>query len=69
MVTEDEARQKWCPMVRVQVHSVKGSINRDFYDDPHLSTTCVASACMMWREGPTMVKPVRGYCGLAGADK
>lgn len=67
-MTEDEAREKWCPMARV--------------DPPRMNlktirisgARCIASACMMWRRDvgddqsyPKDAKPLRyGYCGLAG---
>jgi hypothetical protein len=59
-MTEDEAKQKWCPMAR-------GLENGGNY-----GASCIASACMMWQWIPRfsadkeveMTK--RGYCGLAG---
>ncbi len=76
-MTEDEARQKWCPMTQF----------RPAGQDPLLSAInepnmlCIASDCVAWRatdneffaENPTSYadcvaqggKPA-GYCGLAG---
>ena len=61
-VSEQETREKWCPMVRIIV-------------DPHNRLTtnrelgkkaggfnCIASDCMMWR----IDRPNVGYCGLGG---
>jgi hypothetical protein len=75
-MTEDEARKKWCPMVRQA--------------SPEDWNSCIASDCMMWRwkpEPPPFSVPYynqdtelietfevcevgadEGYCGLAGSD-
>lgn len=62
---ESEARQKWCPMARVDMYpdgeglaGLNRNTNNERVRDRAL---CVASDCMMWRwnEGD-------GYCGLAG---
>ena len=52
-MTEDEARQKWCPMVRLAYDTV--SANR-FVNDPRSGMTtpdadccCIASDCMMFK--------------------
>jgi hypothetical protein len=65
-MTEEQARTKWCPMVRFQ-HQL--GTNRDACFD-HAGTHCIGSDCMMWRwdveacrEGPEVD---HGYCGLAG---
>ena len=68
VLTEDEAKTKWCPQVRVgeSYRAVNMRINYDLI-------TCIASGCMMWRweavntaPGLGVVKPTKGYCGLAG---
>jgi hypothetical protein len=55
MITEQEAKTKWCPMVR---------------SAPNEAAHCVASNCMMWRWANYGTIPaqtdVLGYCGLAG---
>lgn len=53
-MTEDEARTKWCPMVRtglVAGMAVNHHVGRDglHAGDVHDETRCVASECMMWR--------------------
>jgi len=81
-MTEEEARTKWCPMVRITWYptpapetSISGW-NRD-----EINTNCIASDCMMWRKGekkeveidrgygqpPAYIDVVEtGYCGLGG---
>ena len=79
-MTEDEAKQKWCPFVRV-IEDVGSSYNRVIYakgdERKDLLTEnackCVASDCMMWRWGKTettmdgvQYHPAgSGHCGLA----
>lgn len=53
---EDEAKTKWCPMVRHEGDD-HGSFNRGGVSDPinafgiakGYGCGCIASACMMWR--------------------
>lgn len=56
MLTEQEAKTKWCPMARVLVTSddVNGTGNRtadmDGLDcDNPKQARCIGSDCMMWR--------------------
>jgi hypothetical protein len=65
-MTEQEAKTKWCPMVKRVKSEVIDSRNLPY---------CIASACMMWRWSQkgawvngtwTNDYPVEGYCGLAG---
>lgn len=71
-MTEEEAKQKWCPHTQV-AHGNMAEFGR---------ANCIGSACMMWRwdaitpeekrqlrvygddTGPLLVIP--GYCGLGG---
>ncbi len=69
-MTEDDAKTKWCPMVRTGLragmavnHHVGSSHNSPLQGDVHDETRCVASACMMWREYRK-----NGWCGLAGSN-
>ena len=80
-MTEDEARQKWCPFVRVMYSygegdpgAVAASVNREGGVIPH-DCRCIASDCMAWRYDPqatafdaelTGKERPHGYCGLAG---
>lgn len=77
-MTEDEARTKWCPMVRYL--DFNGSIinNRGQYLEGVYPNTmeCIASDCMLWRWMDTNVDDGKGgtkrdtrtygFCGLAG---
>lgn len=62
-MTEEQAKTKWCPMVKV-------GIDNNF--------NCVASDCMMWRwvsageyiDGDRLVQQWRteGFCGIGGKN-
>ena len=68
-MTEDEARQNWCPFVRLGIHHDKTWDNRG--NDYH-HQQCIASDCMAWRWDEFInITPEadvirEGYCGLAG---
>lgn len=56
-ITEEEARKKWCPMVRVNdcgaydpvsVNRQSRSVSATGFDVMPI-TRCIASGCMMWR--------------------
>ncbi|MCI0366686.1 MAG: hypothetical protein L0219_22715 [Phycisphaerales bacterium] len=80
MYTEDEAKAKWCPFVRVSVVSDPVALtyahNRDDAQMMSSGFNCIASQCMAWREHAVMrqVKDAHGtitgistgFCGLAG---
>ncbi len=72
MITETEARKKWCPLVRVGNEAGCNRSHNDFGATAH----CIGSACMAWREGiwdhqrnlkPEDRTPGVGYCGAFGA--
>lgn len=79
-MTETEAKERWCPMVRMEDRGAdsKVAVNRPSGDVwtglAHGSTSangddhfCIGSACMMWRTIPSTGQiPGDGYCGLAG---
>jgi len=49
-MTEDEAKTKWCPFVRIESYERTNSYNR--HSDGDASTNvlkCIGSACMAWR--------------------
>jgi len=76
-MTEDEAKTKWCPMVRFHVvGAARGTVVGVYANKPLGVTSgedgmvtmdsplCIGSACMMWRQTSALTK--EGYCGLAG---
>lgn len=72
VVTEDKAKTKWCPFVRIMDGAglVETTMNR-VGSQKH--PNCIASDCMAWRwAGPSDARGSRegafavGYCGLAG---
>ena len=50
---EEEARTKWCPMVRVNSVENQTPHNRVALPDntirPAMTSLCIASECMLWR--------------------
>ena len=67
-MTEEEAKTKWCPMVRL---GDSGGNNQLLLGGTHSTLGhCIGSACMMWRErrgyDAGELKLTSGYCGLAG---
>lgn len=62
-MTEEQARAKWCPMVRLTVPSAMTGINRiwqqfktwaegkdrEFLQAQEDNTKCIGAACAMWR--------------------
>jgi hypothetical protein len=78
-MTEDEAKTKWCPLVRVSIKTGKDlsiTTNRSEWSaDPAMrepATKCVGSACMAWRWAKTEnigtrhEKTTDNYCGAFG---
>ena len=80
-MTEEEARKKWCPMVRITLETEhwEAMNNREQPLTADGSRTkCIASDCMMWiaidnecrPSAPGSVEAIvsepAGYCGLAG---
>lgn len=70
--TEEEAKKKWCPMVRVSKSEFDG-----FFDNRQgngVVTYCLGSQCMVWVWSPEhpnkidcipiLPEYVKGYCGL-----
>ena len=74
MMTEEQARKKWCPHVRHEGNSVtfnRGTAHGPLNDHPGNVGTlcnCIASDCMSWRWDHDANRDFRerGYCGLAG---
>lgn len=82
-MTEDEAREKWCPFVEVDG---KSTCRPEEFEtrDSDCPSYCIASECMAWRwNEPEIVAQrseggsttthyegsTQGYCGLAGGVK
>jgi len=50
-MTENEAKRKWCPMVRLgQSNMNQPAINRQPDADVPSGARCIGMACMMWRQ-------------------
>lgn len=64
ILTEEEARTKWCPHRGVPPSTSGGYITSN-HDERVADTMCIASNCMMWHRliGSDTDE---GYCGLAG---
>ncbi len=82
-MTEDEAKEKWCPMVRTADSGEPGAlaVNRDAAVPANYN--CIASDCMMWAWSGEVIQGKGrdgilndyikysdnyGYCGLASHD-
>lgn len=67
-MTEEEAKKKWCPMVRLIAtqESIQPVYNRAANESPINLTACIASDCMMWRSHFEDTLKFNGYCGLGG---
>lgn len=51
IVTEEQAKTKWCPFARVPFGNRTVNGNRGFDGHPDESKAlCIGSACMAWRE-------------------
>jgi hypothetical protein len=78
MLTEDEAKTKWCPMSRHPIYPMDDRPSGgNSMQTGEFMPTCIGSACMMWRwqhmggdhnqiGEPISPVPAHGYCGLAG---
>jgi len=74
MLTEEQAREKWCPFARVadKPDGPVAGANRWPGHAFANHSCCIASDCMAWWWGAKESPPVgaypgkRGYCGLAG---
>lgn len=75
MLTEDQARTKWCPHVR-ELMDDAASANRDYKGGlGNIAARCIASECMQWRWRDDEQRRANrdaygiksaGFCGLAG---
>jgi hypothetical protein len=74
MMSEDEAKRKWCPFARAW-DGQGASTNRIASGDlnipgPRSDCNCIASKCMAWRWTRAVTEDGDPccYCGLAGAQ-
>jgi hypothetical protein len=75
MYTEEQARTKWCPFVRI-ANGRGNAVAVNALMDSDAQRCCIASECMSWRwvewgrpDNDGMIRPTKsdkGYCGLAG---
>jgi hypothetical protein len=65
-VTEEQAKDKWCPHVRIR-HQSQAVVNRTVDPMHPADYGCIGSRCMSWRwrQGAFPGDPL-GFCGLAG---
>ena len=69
MMTEDQAKTKWCPHVRYHNNGEVASVYCNKPGDPDSLVgleLCIASDCMMWvvvMQLDVKAEP-RGHCGL-----
>jgi hypothetical protein len=65
-LTNEEAKKKWCPFVRLP-HN-RSMVNSQDYKigDPVLGSHCIGSKCAVWQWDYKEVGEV-GYCGMAAS--
>mgnify|MGYP000505886524 CR=1 FL=1 len=73
MLTEEEARKKWCPASRASNANLTAGVNRRPSNKVDPDCYCIASDCMAWRWQPAYPPAAKderqGFCGLAGAPQ
>jgi hypothetical protein len=69
IVSEADARKKWCPLARVNTNN--GCATNRYADEkagkdgrPY-NSMCIGSECMAWQQSPIRSDGDAGYCGLA----
>ena len=66
MHTEEEAKKKWCPMVR-HTMDAEGNFHTTNNYRAEGFQPCIASECMMWKSINNCTECAsgnQGYCGL-----
>lgn len=81
LLSEEEAKTRWCPFARAALRWVESSMSTTFGSGDAVAATvnrgtglsaecnCISSACMAWRWArlePHGHGNGKGYCGLAG---
>lgn len=82
ILTEAEAKTKWCPFARVAAGAFPDFVTVNREASPETWPKCLGSACMAWRQKETMefhmeaeaefrrnnrrLACTTGFCGLAG---
>lgn len=82
MYTPEQAKQLWCPMVRLARADEKGAVavGQTVFNRVQIGTkdmgaptasNCLAAGCAMWRwltreDDRIHLIPTHGYCGLSG---
>lgn len=73
MHTEEQAREKWCPHVRISASDgpCEGNHAANIGADLNPLGRCIASDCMAWRwdDAGEHVPVPHGFCGLATEPK
>ncbi len=71
MMTEDEAKQRWCPLVRFKSGNTgsETAFNRQRgYDETAADLNCIGSRCMAWHWRSASLDEDLGYCGAFGGQ-
>lgn len=72
ILTEEEAKTKWCPFVRAGSGNNRITPKDIANDEPFAGCAvgvCIASQCMGWRwskDSDDVFSATYGYCGLTG---
>jgi hypothetical protein len=64
-MTNEEAKKKWCPMVRLIVHPKNYLTTNRITDDSVAPCNCIADECALWVKADLQVG--HGWCGLTQA--
>lgn len=74
MLTEEQAKDRWCPMVHQRVTVIMNkqieagteTVIEELVSRNIRSANCIASRCMMWVWGRPMSNEAdKGFCGLS----
>ena len=65
-LTEEEAKEKWCPFVRIDEGET--SVNRQLSGYDRSLFNCIASECACWAPHFQKGEPPMGRCGLIRSE-